>query len=213
MLVCCWCLAEILKSMLSQDSDIGVWSRLVWNLWTQPSGPLCLWHCFNNEIPKVSTGRRGPDGPGPLKRRLYLQCSLIFISFCDYHDFHHSVHRIDDQGDQANKALHSKDIFRSVKINANQCKSFQNISKKIFIIHIWITMDSWPPIILVEGPSSPQRQPLSQNWTFWNLHFLNQVANLTNLWLAWVIRGEHVTSGCKLFCVLVKCPKYVDFAS
>ena len=76
--------------------------------------------CFNNEIPKVSWGRRGPDGPSPLKRKLYLQCSLIFISFCDYRDFHHSVHRIDDQGDQANKALHSKDIFRSVK---NKCKS------------------------------------------------------------------------------------------
>ena len=41
-----WCLVEILKLMLGQNSEI--WSRFVFELviWTQPSGPLCLWQCF-----------------------------------------------------------------------------------------------------------------------------------------------------------------------
>ena len=39
---------EILKLMLSRDSEIEVWSRFVFELviWTQPSGPLCIWQCL-----------------------------------------------------------------------------------------------------------------------------------------------------------------------
>jgi len=45
-----WCLVEILKLMLGQDSEDEIWSRFVFELvtWTQPSGPLCLWQCFNS---------------------------------------------------------------------------------------------------------------------------------------------------------------------
>ena len=39
--------------MLSQDSEDEMWSRFMFELqevtlarWTQPSGPLCLWQCF-----------------------------------------------------------------------------------------------------------------------------------------------------------------------
>ena len=43
-----WCLVEILKLMLGRDSEDEIWSRFVFELviWTQPSGPLCLWQCF-----------------------------------------------------------------------------------------------------------------------------------------------------------------------
>ena len=40
----CWCYVEILNLIVNQDSEIEVWSRLV--IWTQPSGPLCLWQCL-----------------------------------------------------------------------------------------------------------------------------------------------------------------------
>ena len=35
--------------MLSRDSEDEIWSRFAFELviWTQPSGPLCLWQCFN----------------------------------------------------------------------------------------------------------------------------------------------------------------------
>ena len=34
--------------MLCRDSEDEIWSRFVFELviWTQPSGPLCLWQCF-----------------------------------------------------------------------------------------------------------------------------------------------------------------------
>ena len=37
------------KSMLGQDSEDEIWSRFVFELviWTQPSGPLCLWQRFH----------------------------------------------------------------------------------------------------------------------------------------------------------------------
>ena len=40
---------KILKLMLGRDSEDEIWSRFVWELgiWTQPSGPLCLWQCFS----------------------------------------------------------------------------------------------------------------------------------------------------------------------
>ena len=52
-----WCLIEILKLMLGQNSEDEICSRFVFELviwpkqvtlvsWTQPSGPLCLWQCF-----------------------------------------------------------------------------------------------------------------------------------------------------------------------
>ena len=43
-----WCLVEILKLMLGRDSEDEIWSRFVFEpvIWTQPSGPLCLWQCF-----------------------------------------------------------------------------------------------------------------------------------------------------------------------
>ena len=42
-----WCLVEILKLMLGRDSEDEIWSRFVFELviWTQSSGPLCLWQC------------------------------------------------------------------------------------------------------------------------------------------------------------------------
>ena len=42
-----WCLVEILKLMLDQNSEI--WSRFVFELVirTQPSGPLCLWQSLS----------------------------------------------------------------------------------------------------------------------------------------------------------------------
>ena len=45
-----WCLVEILKMMLGRDSEDEIWSRFVFELVirTQPSGPLCLWQCFDN---------------------------------------------------------------------------------------------------------------------------------------------------------------------
>ena len=38
--------------MLGQDSEDEIWSRFVFELmiWTQPSGPLCLWHCFATAV-------------------------------------------------------------------------------------------------------------------------------------------------------------------
>ena len=35
--------------MLGQDSEDEIWLRFVFELviWTQPSGPLCLWQCLN----------------------------------------------------------------------------------------------------------------------------------------------------------------------
>ena len=47
--------------MLSRDSEDEMWSRFVFELvmwpqkvtlarWTQPSGPLCLWQCFQNTL-------------------------------------------------------------------------------------------------------------------------------------------------------------------
>ena len=41
-------MVEILKLMLGRDSEDEIWSRLVFELviWTQPSGPLCLWQCL-----------------------------------------------------------------------------------------------------------------------------------------------------------------------
>ena len=43
-----WCLVEILKLMLGRNSEDELWSRFVLEfvIWTQPSGPLCLWQCF-----------------------------------------------------------------------------------------------------------------------------------------------------------------------
>ena len=43
-----WFLVEIFKVMLGWDSENEIWSRFVFKLviWTQPSGPLCLWQCF-----------------------------------------------------------------------------------------------------------------------------------------------------------------------
>ena len=43
-----WCLVEILKLTYSRDSEDEIWSRFVFELviWTQPSGPLCLWQCL-----------------------------------------------------------------------------------------------------------------------------------------------------------------------
>ena len=45
-----WCLVKILKLMLGRDSEDEIWSRFVFEfvIWTQPSGPLCLWHCFSH---------------------------------------------------------------------------------------------------------------------------------------------------------------------
>ena len=45
----CWCLGGILKSMLGRDSENESLSRFVQEIviWTQPSGPLCLWQCFH----------------------------------------------------------------------------------------------------------------------------------------------------------------------
>ena len=42
-----WCLVEILKLMLGQNSEIR--SRFVFELVirTQPSGPMCLWQCLD----------------------------------------------------------------------------------------------------------------------------------------------------------------------
>ena len=43
------CLVEILKMIPVWDSEDVICSRSVWELviWTQPSGPLCLWQCFS----------------------------------------------------------------------------------------------------------------------------------------------------------------------
>ena len=45
-----WFFVEILKLMLDRDSEDEIWSRFVFKLviWTQPSGPLCLWQCFQS---------------------------------------------------------------------------------------------------------------------------------------------------------------------
>ena len=46
------CLVEILKLMLSRDCEIVICSICLWTvycdlvIWTQPSGPLCLWQCL-----------------------------------------------------------------------------------------------------------------------------------------------------------------------
>ena len=46
------CLVEILKLMLSRDSEIVICSICLWTvycdlvIWTRPSGPLCLWQCL-----------------------------------------------------------------------------------------------------------------------------------------------------------------------
>ena len=42
------CLVKMLRLMLGRDSEYEIWSRYVFELliWTQPSGPLCLWQCF-----------------------------------------------------------------------------------------------------------------------------------------------------------------------
>ena len=39
--------------MLGRDSEDEIWSRFVFELmiWTQPSGPLCLWQCFHLKLP------------------------------------------------------------------------------------------------------------------------------------------------------------------
>ena len=39
---------EILKLMFDQDSEDEIWPGFVFELviWTQPSGPLCLWQCL-----------------------------------------------------------------------------------------------------------------------------------------------------------------------
>ena len=54
-----WCLVEILKLMLGRDSDDEIWSRFVFELviWTQPSGPLCLWQCLNKKPPAARFAR------------------------------------------------------------------------------------------------------------------------------------------------------------
>ena len=41
-------LVKILKFMLGRDSEDETWSKFLFELviWTQPSGPLCLWQCF-----------------------------------------------------------------------------------------------------------------------------------------------------------------------
>ena len=60
-----WCLVEILKLMLGWDSADEIWSRFMFQLvmWTQPSGPLCLWQCFLNFSNRSSwiDSRAGPD--------------------------------------------------------------------------------------------------------------------------------------------------------
>ena len=45
-------MVEILKLMLGRDSDDEIWSRFVFELviWTQPSGPLCLWQCLISNL-------------------------------------------------------------------------------------------------------------------------------------------------------------------
>ena len=50
------CLVGILKLMLSRDSEIVICSICLWTvycdlvIWTQPSGPLCLWQCLKKII-------------------------------------------------------------------------------------------------------------------------------------------------------------------
>ena len=66
-----WCLVETLKLMLGRDSEDATWSRFLFELliWTQPSGPLCLWQCSmrkllieedNNEFPETVTYQTCP---------------------------------------------------------------------------------------------------------------------------------------------------------
>ena len=40
--------------MFGRDSEDETWSRFLFELviWTQPSGPLCLWQCFDNSWKK-----------------------------------------------------------------------------------------------------------------------------------------------------------------
>ena len=47
-----WCLVELLRLMLGRDSEDEIWSRFVFELVirTQPSGPLCLWQYFWNQL-------------------------------------------------------------------------------------------------------------------------------------------------------------------
>ena len=63
-----WCLVDILKLMLGRDSKERIWSRFLFELviwpqvvtlirWTQPSGPLCLWQCFDKQIKALKTTR------------------------------------------------------------------------------------------------------------------------------------------------------------
>ena len=64
-------------------------------------------------------------------------------------------------GAEARTALLSKDIFHSVRDMARSYAAKQKIEQSY--IQSVVTRDSFPPIILAPGPSSPQRQPYSQN--------------------------------------------------
>ena len=48
--------------MLNWDSEIEIWSRFVYELviWTQPSGPLCLWQWFES-VPYTSSHHRDKE--------------------------------------------------------------------------------------------------------------------------------------------------------
>ena len=57
----------ILKLMLGQESEDEIWSRFMFELviWTQPSGPLCLWQCLNwldQRRPSASKAWTGSSG-------------------------------------------------------------------------------------------------------------------------------------------------------
>ena len=44
-------------SLFNRDSENEIWSRFVFELviWAQPSGPLCLWQCFDIELKSAQT--------------------------------------------------------------------------------------------------------------------------------------------------------------
>ena len=89
--------------MLGRDSEDEIWSRFVFELviWTQPSGPLCLWQCFVS-IPQALTlclqnfakdQGKGADKKYDFRFSPQVPCSELFLRAEQGWEGHCSYHR------------------------------------------------------------------------------------------------------------------------
>ena len=110
----CWCLVEILKLMLNRFSVI----------WTQPSGPLCLWQCF-----------------------IYFRANNYSWGMIHITLKRMNFEELFEQSTQKFSLAESKDLCSFIKTMT--CSTISNFSvcdcslKMKYIMLVWIALQAW----------------------------------------------------------------------